>query len=59
MPSFDIDSKRHREQRTQEKIRTRAEKGSTPGEQKVAQSKLRRPEELPPKFPKLNVGEAH
>ena len=59
MPSFDVNPEEHKKARTQEKIRTRAVRGSTPGEQKVAQSKLRRPEELPPKFPKLNVGEAH
>ena len=45
--SFNINPSEHKSARTQGKIRARAEKGSTAGEQAVAQSKLKRPETLP------------
>lgn len=45
--SFNINPQEHKTARTQEKIRAKAEKGSTAGEQAVAQSKLKRPESLP------------
>jgi hypothetical protein len=45
--SFNINPQAHKTARTQEKIRVRAEKGSTAGEQSVAKSKLQRPETLP------------
>lgn len=58
MPSFDVDPLKHKKARTQEKIRAKAIRGYE-GEQSVAKSKLRRPEELPPKFKKLSIPEAH
>ena len=45
--SFNINPQAHKTARTQEKIRARAEKGSTPGEKEAAESKLKRPETLP------------
>jgi len=54
--SFNINPSEHKSARTQGKIRARAEKGSTAGEQAVAQRKLKRPETLP-KIEEENVME--